>query len=207
MAPEAESGGDSAPEQPTLTVSEAAAARLRAAMEAHDNPVAGIRLAIAGRGPEGFQHSLALIEQGEEPEDDAVAEAAGITFYVEGRNVAYLNGLTIEYDGESGGGMLSFDNPNPLWRDEVSQRLQTLFDTQINPQIASHGGSVSLLGVDGSTAYIELGGGCVGCGMVDVTLKQGIEVSIKEIAPEIEAVVDNTDHASGSNPYYQPAKK
>ena len=56
-------------------------------------------------------------------------------------------------------------------------------------------------------AYVQLGGGCVGCGMADVTLKQGIEVMIKEAVPSITAVVDQTDHASGTNPYYQPSKK
>ena len=65
---------------------------------------------------------------------------------------------------------------------------------------------MGLLDVKDETAYIELGGGCVGCGMVDVTLKQGVEVAIKAAVPTITQVVDTTDHASGNNPYFQPNK-
>ena len=196
-----------APRDVTLTVSDQAAERLQSIIDGHENPVAGIRLAVAGRGPHGFQHSLSLIEEGEQQDDDTVVEETGITFFVEGRSVDYLTGVSIDYDAAESGGMLKFENPNPLWRDAVSLKLQELFDTQINPQIAAHGGMVSLLGVEETTVYIELGGGCVGCGMVDVTLKQGIEVAIKEAAPEITEVVDSTDHGSGSNPYYKPSKK
>ena len=198
---------DSAERSPTIVVTEEAAVRLREAIDGHEQPVAGIRVAIAGRGPEGFQHSLSLIEQGEDPGEDTTVEAEGLTFFLEATNVEYLDGVRIHYAGDAGGGMLEFENPNPQWLDPVSQKLQELFDTQINPQIAAHGGVVSLLKVDGSTAYIELGGGCVGCGLVDVTLKQGIEVAIKEEAPEITEVVDTTDHAAGTNPYHQPSKK
>ena len=92
-------------------------------------------------------------------------------------------------------------------RTTVELRVQELFDSSINPSIASHGGYVDLIGIEGKTAYVQLGGGCQGCGMADVTLKQGIDVAVKETAPEIEQVVDVTDHASGTNPYYQPSKK
>jgi Fe/S biogenesis protein NfuA len=88
----------------------------------------------------------------------------------------------------------------------VAQAVQDVLTNNINPAVASHGGWVQLLDVKEKVAYIELGGGCVGCGMVDVTLKQGIEVAIKEAVPEILAVVDRTDHASGTNPYFQPDK-
>ena len=81
-----------------------------------------------------------------------------------------------------------------------------MFDEEINPAIASHGGYVTLLEVKGGRALIQLGGGCQGCGMVDVTLKQGIEVRVKELVPAITEIVDTTDHAGGSNPYYRPAK-
>ena len=78
---------------------------------------------------------------------------------------------------------------------------------QINPQIAAHGGFAELVAVDGSIAYLRMGGGCQGCGMAAVTLSQGIEVAILDTVPEITEVVDVTDHAGGTNPYYQAAKK
>ena len=203
-----ESAGDATDAQPlSIELTESAAERLQSAIDGHDKAVTGIRLSVTGRGPTGFQHSLSLIEEGEDVGEDRTVEAGGITVFVEARNAEYLNGVSIDVDSETGGGMLTFDNPNSLWRDAVAAKLQELFDSQINPQIAAHGGTVSLLAVEGKVAYIELGGGCVGCGMVDVTLKQGIEVAIRDSVPEIEQVVDSTDHGSGSNPYYKPSKK
>lgn len=93
-----------------------------------------------------------------------------------------------------------------LGEDEVKTRVQKILDEMINPAIASHGGYVELLDVKENIAYLRLGGGCQGCGMVNVTLKQGIEATLKEEIPQLAGVIDQTDHAGGSNPYYQPAK-
>jgi Fe-S cluster biogenesis protein NfuA len=82
-----------------------------------------------------------------------------------------------------------------------------VLDRQINPSVAAHGGFVDLLEVRGGSAYVQLGGGCQGCAQVDVTLRQGIEVAIKAAVPQIMEVIDVTDHAAGTNPYFQPAKK
>jgi Fe/S biogenesis protein NfuA len=89
----------------------------------------------------------------------------------------------------------------------VAERVQRVLDEHINPSIASHGGQATLVAIEDDTAYLRLGGGCVGCGMATVTLSQGIEVAIRQAVPEIERVVDVTDHASGTNPYYEAAKK
>jgi Fe/S biogenesis protein NfuA len=89
----------------------------------------------------------------------------------------------------------------------VAQRVTQVLEQQINPSIASHGGEAQLVAVEDDTVYLRLGGGCVGCGMASVTLSQGIEVAIKDAVPEITTVVDVTDHASGTNPYYESAKK
>jgi Fe/S biogenesis protein NfuA len=90
---------------------------------------------------------------------------------------------------------------------DAARRVVAVLDREVNPSIASHGGHAELAAIDGSTAYLRLGGGCVGCGMATVTLSQGIEVAIKEAVPEIDHVVDVTDHASGTNPYFEQAKK
>ena len=81
-----------------------------------------------------------------------------------------------------------------------------ILETQINPAVAAHGGHIALVDVEGDTVYIRLEGGCQGCGMVDVTLKQGVEVEIKRAVPSIAHVLDVTDHQDGDNPYYQPSK-
>ena len=81
-----------------------------------------------------------------------------------------------------------------------------MLDEKINPSVAGHGGHIALIDVTEDTAFIRLEGGCQGCGMADVTLKQGIEVEIKGAVPSIAAVLDVTDHAGGDNPYYSPGK-
>ncbi|MFQ5789906.1 MAG: NifU family protein [Acidobacteriota bacterium] len=90
--------------------------------------------------------------------------------------------------------------------DEIANRIRELFAKEINPAIAAHGGWVELIDVKRNEVFIQLGGGCQGCGMADVTLKQGIEKSIRSLIPEVGAIMDTTDHAAGRNPYYQPAK-
>jgi Fe/S biogenesis protein NfuA len=90
---------------------------------------------------------------------------------------------------------------------DLARRVVAVLERDVNPSIAAHGGHAELVGIEGATAYLRLGGGCQGCGMATVTLSQGIEVAITEAVPEIDAIVDVTDHASGSNPYFEPAKK
>jgi len=90
---------------------------------------------------------------------------------------------------------------------EAARRVTAVLDREVNPSIASHGGHAELAGIEGATAYLRLGGGCQGCGMATVTLSQGIEVAITQAVSEIDRVVDVTDHASGTNPYFEQAKK
>lgn len=204
--PEA-AGGEAA--EPRVIITDAASAKVREVLEAQGERVAGVRLTIAGRGPEGFQHGFALVLHESLPEGDAVVDTDGILTYLEARNVRYLDGIAIDYEAnESGvGGRFTFENPNPLWLDDISQRIQELFDSAINPQIAAHGGVVNLIEVVGPIAYVELGGGCQGCNLANVTLKQGIEAAVLEYVREIAEVRDTTDHASGENPFYKPSKK
>jgi len=90
--------------------------------------------------------------------------------------------------------------------DELKAKVQALIETMINPAVAGHGGFVELIDVQENRVYLQMGGGCQGCGAADVTLKSGIEKLIKEELPEIVEVLDTTDHASGSNPYYSAGK-
>ena len=97
--------------------------------------------------------------------------------------------------------------PPPDLSGDVAQRVMQVLEQQINPSIAAHGGRADLVAVDDDAAYLRLSGGCAGCGMAAVTLSQGIEVAIRDSVPEIARVIDVTDHAAGTNPYYEPAKK
>ena len=92
-------------------------------------------------------------------------------------------------------------------QDQIRSKVQNVLDTYINPAVANHGGLVSLLDVKGNTVYIKMGGGCQGCGMASVTLKQGVEKSIRQYVPEVDQILDTTDHAAGQNPFYAPSSK
>jgi Fe-S cluster biogenesis protein NfuA len=89
---------------------------------------------------------------------------------------------------------------------DLKWAIQDLFDREINPAVAQHGGFVELIDVKRNNVFIRLGGGCQGCGAADITLKQGIERAIRDLAPAVGEILDTTDHASGRNPYYAPAK-
>lgn len=189
-----------------IEITAEAQGKIQELMAQKEEEILGLLVGINGRGPNGFAHYMRFVTESEVPEDAVVTEVGDLQVYIEGESAENLKGSTIDFFPLKGG--FDIDNPNPawVWEDPLSQRVQDVLSQQINPALASHGGAVQLLEVKDDVAYIQLGGGCVGCGMVDVTLKQGIEVAIIGAVPEIQAVVDTTDHASGTNPYYQSAK-
>jgi Fe/S biogenesis protein NfuA len=155
---------------------------------------------------------------------DAVQRHDDLSVVIPNFSIDKVRGSTLDVAGDPIEGGLVLDNPNspspavaapgtsvpPPPADltgDVPQRVIQVLDSQINPSIAAHGGHAQLVAVEGDTAYLRLSGGCQGCGMASVTLSQGIEVLLKESVPEILRVVDVTDHASGTNPYFEQAKK
>jgi uncharacterized protein YyaL (SSP411 family)/Fe-S cluster biogenesis protein NfuA len=91
--------------------------------------------------------------------------------------------------------------------EEIRERVQQVLDTEINPSVAEHGGIITLIDVKQNQVYLQMGGGCQGCGQADVTLKFGIENAIRAAVPGVGDILDVTDHASGRNPYHTPSKK
>jgi Fe/S biogenesis protein NfuA len=173
----------------------------------------------ASNGEWTYNISLKPVD-GAGPEDSLqYADDLGIVVPV--ADVERLRGATVDWSDDlmSGGLMVANPNkPDPAspaiggrppadLSGPVPQRVMQVLAEQINPAIAAHGGSAELVAVEDEVAYVRLGGGCVGCGMAPVTLGQGIEVAIIQAVPEVRQVVDVTDHASGTNPYYEAAKK
>ena len=186
-----------------LTITEKAQEMLGEFADSADESVELIlRVEIVGRGPKGFQYDLQFVSREDSKEDDIQLDIDGMSVLVAARSAQYLEGTTLDYKETLMGGGFSFDNPNPLWVDELSKAVAEIIDSEVNPVVASHGGHVDLVGVDDGKAIIAFGGGCQGCGMVDVTLKQGVEVMIKDNVPGISEVIDATDHAAGTNPFY-----
>jgi Fe/S biogenesis protein NfuA len=185
-----------------ITMTEAAKERILQVMEAKGLSGHSLRVSIQGRGPTGFQYGMTFEGPDSIQPDDTVVDVGSFTVLIDPNALRHAGGSHIDFKE----GSFQIDNPNPAWDDPRAQTVQELLDSQINPAVARHGGFVQLMDVQDNTVYLLLGGGCQGCGMVDVTLKQGIEVLIKEALPDIERVIDTTDHAGGTNPYYEPAK-
>ena len=191
---------------PVVRFTEAAQQRVKAFMESNGRQDGALRVAIQGRTSTGFRYAMGIVEAGDRADDDVEFDGGGFRVLVDRAQVDDLRGATVDFvEGPQGSG-LQVENPNPVWRDETALAVQQIIETKINPGVASHGGWVELLDVKDDIVYVRLGGGCQGCGMADVTLKQGIETLIKEGVPQITRVVDDTDHAAGTNPYYRPAK-
>jgi Fe/S biogenesis protein NfuA len=192
---------------PLLIFTDAAREKLREVFLDQGVPGRGaIRVAIQGRGPNGLDYAMAVEDQGSQAADDTVLDEGDFQVFVDPESLPLLHGATVDYADELMGGGFRMHNPNPTWADPTAAGIQELLDTVINPGVASHGGHVSLIDFKDDVVYVQLGGGCQGCGMADVTLRQGVETLIKQNFPQVVGVVDTTDHAGGNNPYYQPAK-
>lgn len=192
---------------PTIRISGAARDRIDAVKAANDFPNALLRVRITGRQGALFRYELALEDPADRSDEDLVLDAGGFSIVVDPASAGDLDGAEVVLDESAPGGAMRVENPNEGWKDPVSRAVQEVIDRQINPGVARHGGAVALLEVRDGTAYVELGGGCVGCAQVDVTLRHGIETAITGAVPEVQRVVDQTDHASGTNPYFRPSKK
>lgn len=165
------------------------------------------------RGPQ-FTYELAFVELAAKKEGWAEEKHGDLTVLFPEVDVEKLEGASLELTDEG----LSMSNPNSPAPPEMSapkgdlsgplvDRVQQVLSEQVNPAIAAHGGGAELVSVDGTIAYLRLFGGCQGCGLAAVTLKQGIERILLDSIPELTQVVDVTDHASGENPYYESQKK
>lgn len=174
-------------------------------------PGLALGLRVAGVGANGFVYETAFVRPEDVNDGDHVEKHGELPVAIPVTSVDQLQGSILDIT-ETGG--LVIRNPNPAspqlttegeqiaLTGTVEERITQLLDAHINPAIASHGGFVRLLGVDGSTAQLEMGGGCQGCGLAAMTLRDGIESAIKHNIPEIDEVTDATDHMAGTNPYY-----
>ena len=200
-----------------LTVTDAAiekAVMVRSREEEPERHALWVEVVGSGFQP-GYDLYLQPLDQA--PPGAHVQDLGRIAVVIPAESVEALRGATLDRQGDLLTGGLVLHTPTPAspamgappeaLAGPVAERVARVLDEQINPAIASHGGSAELVGVQEGVAYLRLGGGCVGCGMVAVTLTQGIESTIIQMVPEVHRIVDVTDHAAGTNPYYEPAKK
>lgn len=213
--------GDTAAREPVVRITDLAREKVLQVRAGQTNPDRlALRIEVIGISGGEYESSMSFALLDDAEPDDVVQHHDGLAIVIPADSVEELRGATIELEGNLILGSLAIINPNspspavaaagrppPDLSGDVAQRVQQILTEQINPSIAAHGGYAELVAVDDSTAYLRLGGGCQGCAMAPVTLTQGIEVAITGAAPEITRVVDVTDHAGGTNPYFETAKK
>ena len=190
-----------------VTFTEEAKAHVVAFLAEESEPLA-VRIEVLDSSPLAPQYDLALIEKSEKDSNDQVYEQGGFEVVVPRSSVDLLQGATVAWVESMQGSGFKVENPNIVPIGEgmaegpLADRVKHVIEMQVNPAIASHGGSVTLIEVRDDVVYLEMMGGCQGCGMAAVTLAQGIRRIIMESVPDVRDIVDVTNHDAGDNPYY-----
>lgn len=191
-----------------ITVTEAAQSHFLQLLQKEEPANMNLRIYVANPGTAYAEIGLTFCPPMEEEKDDLPVKFENFTLFIDAASKEALTEAKIDFVEDEQGAQLSIKAKNlrgaaPDETSPLSERVQYTLDAEINPNLASHGGRVRLVEVlENSIVVLQFGGGCHGCGMANVTLKQGIEKTLKERFPEITEVRDITDHSKGENPYY-----
>ena len=191
-----------------INITESAQVYLKELLEKQGTEGIAIRMFVSNPGTPQAETCIAYCRPGEEHDGDEIVEYTGFKAYFEGRSLPFLKDAKVDYSADQMGGQLTIRAPNskmPQVTDDspLEDKVNYVLYNDINPGLAAHGGQVELLELtDDCYAILKFGGGCQGCSAVDLTLKEGVEKTLKEKIPEIQGVRDMTDHSDTSNAYY-----
>ncbi len=190
-----------------IQISESAQTHFRKLIEREALPGLGVRLTAVHAGTAKADVRLEFAEPGDLHGDEWAIDCEGFTLWLEAASIGYLDSAEIDYETKGAGGQLQIRAPKikgdvPADSASLVERVLWIVEHEINPQLAQHRGNVAVHEVtaDG-VVVLRFGGGCHGCGMADVTLKQGIEKTLIDKVPGVTAVRDATDHNTGDAPY------
>lgn len=190
-----------------IQISESAQTHFRKLIEREALPGLGVRLAAVHPGTAKADVKLEFAEPGDLHGDEWAIDCEGFTVWLDAASVSYLDNAEIDYETRGTGGQLQIRAPKikgqvPSESASLVERVHYIIEHEINPQLAQHRGHVDVQEVTAAgVVLLRFGGGCHGCGMADVTLKQGIEKTLLEKVPGVTAVRDATDHDTGEAPY------
>ncbi len=205
--------------RPVMTVTETARSTVLDVLSREaDAASLGLWIEVSGERNGAYTYDMYFQAIADAGAADVVQHDDELPVVVPAGSVDRMRGATLDEVEDAGGdGGLVIVNPNTPppaasgavgpavdLSDPLAQRVVAVLDEQVNPSIAAHGGRADLVGVESGSVFLRLSGGCQGCGMAKATLSQGIEVILREAIPEIAQIVDVTDHADGTNPYYEP---
>lgn len=192
-----------------MTITESGQDYLAELLEKQGEDVLGVRVFITQPGTPKAETCIAYCRDGDAQGDDIQIDYGKLTVYVEKRSIPFLEDATVDYAKDRMGGQLTIKAPNsrlPRVNEDspLDDRVNYVLYNEINPSLAAHGGEISLVEItDDKVAILRFGGGCQGCGMVDVTLKEGVEKSLLEQIPELSGIRDMTDHTNTENAYFK----
>ncbi|HSH76567.1 MAG TPA: NifU family protein [Longimicrobiales bacterium] len=190
-----------------ITFTDRAREMVQAFVAENEGEDLALRIGMSG-SPVSPTFDLTLVGLIEQAPDEVMVDGGGFVVLVRQADSALLEGATVDYVervNESGfevrpaGAAPARKSGIPTG--EIADRVRNVLETQVNPAIAAHGGMISLVDVEDTDVYVEMSGGCQGCALSRMTLRQGVERMLREAVPELTAVHDVTDHASGDNPY------
>ena len=190
-----------------IQISESAQTHFRKLIEREAVAGLGVRLSAVRPGTPSADVRLEFAEPGDLDGGEWAIDCEGFTLWLDGASVRYLDGAEIDYETRATGGQLQIRAPKikgeaPAESASLVERVRWTVEHEINPQLAQHRGHVSVEQVTAEgVVYLRFGGGCHGCGMVDVTLKQGIEKTLVGKVQGVTAVRDATDHDTGTAPF------
>lgn len=192
-----------------LTITDSAEEYLAGLLASQDDDVLGIRMFVNNPGTPKAETCIAYCREADCEEEDLVVKYDKLTARFEQRSIAFLEDALVDYAKDRMGGQLTIKAPNAKLPkvnadSPLEDRINYVLFNEVNPSLAAHGGEVSLVEVtEDKIAILQFGGGCQGCGMVEATLKDGVEKSLLEQIPELSAVMDMTDHTDRSHAYFK----
>lgn len=192
-----------------VSITESAQEYLTELLKKQDCEDIAVRIFILDAGTPKAETCISFCRPGEEKEDDEVKLYKGFKAFIELHSIPFLEEAVVDFAKDSMGGQLTIKAPNsrlPKISDDspIGDRVNYILYNEVNPGLAAHGGNVTLEEMfEENVAVLRFGGGCQGCGMVDVTLKEGVEKTLLAQIPQLKEVRDVTDHTDKENAYYQ----
>jgi Fe/S biogenesis protein NfuA len=194
-----------------MTLTDRALEVVRSYMDQSSGELTALRIAVSGGTPAAPDFELTLVGPDEIHSGEIKLDVSGLTIVVDEETAPRLEDATVDFVervNESGFEVrlaTSAATPSAAPTGALAEKVRDVLENQINPAIASHGGVITLVDVQDTEIYVEMGGGCQGCAMSRMTLRQGVERMVRQAVPEITVIHDITDHSSGENPFFEGA--
>jgi Fe/S biogenesis protein NfuA len=200
--------------EPIIEITDSAVDKIKDLIDSRGRGELAVRVVLRGALPGGkYQSEFKFVELAEQEDDDFVQDTGKFKLLIREAAAKAIRGAKVDFDEQRYAAGFNIEYPGQImnspaaerrqdWDDPVAIRIQALIDQQINPGIAAHGGWVVMEDYENSIVYLEMGGGCQGCSLSAVTLREGIEDLIRRNVPEVKDIIDVTDHVAGETPYY-----